>query len=772
MVAVLAPVPVFRAFDTDGFPLAGGLLYSYAAGTSTPKATYTDHLGTTPNTNPVVLDPTGAAQVWLDGSYKLLLTDADGVTQPGYPVDNITSIGGTGSTVLSGAYADLPAGAEVGTLYNVTDNVRGLFLKLATGWVPLNNRIITPELFGAIGDRVADDTGAMQACINYAKNNHLLVEATGQYRITATITFPSGAGYGFLMSHYVTFSPTPCGGFYWDGPADTVAIEVNEIQGCWIGSLMFYNLADPPNGQQPRIPGVTAVLWRSLSSGARSANNIFGRLGIFGAYIGLQIGDETGQGFPSNTEESVMGDLHFLGVQNPIIVDSLGLDQIYMNSVKMGPPVAFTDTGHLREHLIWVKAMGGGWSFGEISSRADGVPLDNAAIRVDSGHFKINQCRIENTGSCRLLDFNSPGGQYQSVVNSMFAPNHVHDADGIAVKVTSTGSLTLRNCNLPGHVSAINDNVIIENCAFWETGDNTGIFFGTTGAGRIAQVGIKHKLATTGAIVDDYEGGDLILGRLFVNQLTGVEDLTLHNLTNFSKITAMEGLTASSAIMAHNTSVALGTYVLTNQGDSCAIELWYNLWLGNGVVIMNAHGVLRWVGNLDNAGNVLTSVAGGFTIAPRRVEASASSSQTVFPYGFYLGTEEDLLVSDNGVVLSAADYSVSGLGGYAGGNVTFSVGRTAGHVIILQACNYNPLVHTALAYDSAEYQVLWLQPSVTVSGSGPYTLSLNATQFNTYSTNQHTALRIAGIWRRMNSNGTGAALNTTAFTNNYPVAFP
>ncbi len=93
--AQLSPPPRFQAFDNAGLPLAGGLLYSYAAGTTTPQATYPNSSEATPNTNPVVLDFRGCANVWLDPtlSYKLNLTDALGNQIYGWPIDNIP--GGT-----------------------------------------------------------------------------------------------------------------------------------------------------------------------------------------------------------------------------------------------------------------------------------------------------------------------------------------------------------------------------------------------------------------------------------------------------------------------------------------------------------------------------------------------------------------------------------------------------------------------------------------------------------------------------------------------------
>lgn len=75
-----APFIRFREDDPNGFPLAGGKLYSYAAGTSTPLATYTTQALTVPNANPVVLDASGRAAVFMqDGvGYKFVLTDALG----------------------------------------------------------------------------------------------------------------------------------------------------------------------------------------------------------------------------------------------------------------------------------------------------------------------------------------------------------------------------------------------------------------------------------------------------------------------------------------------------------------------------------------------------------------------------------------------------------------------------------------------------------------------------------------------------------------------
>ena len=71
-------VPIFRWFDQNGAPAASYQLQTYAAGSATPLATYPTYAdaiaGTNPNTNPVVLDANGAAQVWVQAAfYKLVM---------------------------------------------------------------------------------------------------------------------------------------------------------------------------------------------------------------------------------------------------------------------------------------------------------------------------------------------------------------------------------------------------------------------------------------------------------------------------------------------------------------------------------------------------------------------------------------------------------------------------------------------------------------------------------------------------------------------------
>lgn len=73
-MATLCPYTFLQYLDNNGDPLSGGLVYTYDAGTTTPKATYTDDTEDTANPNPVVLDANGRADIWLgSGNYKLEL---------------------------------------------------------------------------------------------------------------------------------------------------------------------------------------------------------------------------------------------------------------------------------------------------------------------------------------------------------------------------------------------------------------------------------------------------------------------------------------------------------------------------------------------------------------------------------------------------------------------------------------------------------------------------------------------------------------------------
>ena len=92
-----SPIGGFAAqfFDNNGVILSGGKIYTYAAGTTTPQASYTSAAGVTPHTNPIILDSAGrvpGGEIWLtDGLiYKFVIETALAVLIGTY--DNITGV--------------------------------------------------------------------------------------------------------------------------------------------------------------------------------------------------------------------------------------------------------------------------------------------------------------------------------------------------------------------------------------------------------------------------------------------------------------------------------------------------------------------------------------------------------------------------------------------------------------------------------------------------------------------------------------------------------
>jgi hypothetical protein len=96
MFLVLSPIggAGWQFFDNNGIPLAGGLLYTYVAGTSTPLATYTTPTGNIANSNPIVLNSAGRPpnEIWLTNgfAYKFVLQDAS--YNQIWSMDNINGI--------------------------------------------------------------------------------------------------------------------------------------------------------------------------------------------------------------------------------------------------------------------------------------------------------------------------------------------------------------------------------------------------------------------------------------------------------------------------------------------------------------------------------------------------------------------------------------------------------------------------------------------------------------------------------------------------------
>lgn len=128
-------------FDNNGIPLAGGLIYTYQAGSSTPLVTYTDNGGTVANANPIVLDASGRPpqEIWLltGYSYKFVLQTSSAVLIQ--TLDNIypilqnaptasAAIPAGGIIIWSGSTGSIPSGWLLCDGTNGTPDLRDRFI--------------------------------------------------------------------------------------------------------------------------------------------------------------------------------------------------------------------------------------------------------------------------------------------------------------------------------------------------------------------------------------------------------------------------------------------------------------------------------------------------------------------------------------------------------------------------------------------------------------------------------------------------------------------
>jgi len=144
VTAQLSPCPIFKSWRNDGTPNAGGSVYTYFASTTTPAATWTDYTQAVQNTNPIILDARGEANIWLNQSlfYKFIQYDSNG------------------------------------TLLKVTDNIS-----------VINSTITSVTQFGAIGDGVTDNSAAINAAYAAMPTRGALYFPAGTYIYTSALTF-------------------------------------------------------------------------------------------------------------------------------------------------------------------------------------------------------------------------------------------------------------------------------------------------------------------------------------------------------------------------------------------------------------------------------------------------------------------------------------------------------------------------------------------------------------------------------------------------------
>ena len=211
-------------FDDNGVILSGGKIYTYAAGTSTPLATYTDYTGNTAHANPIVLDAAGRppSEVWLTygDSYKFILKTSADVTVgtfdhiDGIPPININLVRLYGST---SGYIDLEAPAVAGA--------NTITFPAATGTVALTagptfTGTTTVDALTASGNITGAKTVAgrlLSASQTVSIDQYLYMSGTGQAKLPVGSTAQrAGAfsGVGQISGTTLTITNVTAGALY------------------------------------------------------------------------------------------------------------------------------------------------------------------------------------------------------------------------------------------------------------------------------------------------------------------------------------------------------------------------------------------------------------------------------------------------------------------------------------------------------------------------------------------------------------------------------
>ena len=191
----------FADVGTGITPSSGALLYFYESDSvDTAKDTYSDAAGTTPNANPVEANSVGQfPDIFISGSYKVVLTSADGVQF--WEADPVTEVTPTFATktfsTTAAAIADAnllegdtliirdraSATFDVVLSSGVTEN--GYNIVQCTGVGTLSLALqpvgeVNAQQFGAgLGAGAEADAGALGAALDYAMDNGLPVYVPG-----------------------------------------------------------------------------------------------------------------------------------------------------------------------------------------------------------------------------------------------------------------------------------------------------------------------------------------------------------------------------------------------------------------------------------------------------------------------------------------------------------------------------------------------------------------------------------------------------------------
>lgn len=517
-----------QLFDNNGVPLAGGLIYTYFAGTTTPEATYTSSTGVTAHANPIVLDAAGriaTGEVWLTTGvdYKFLVKTSANV-QIGF-YDNIPSINDftAANAAIYAAFASTTNVALGDALVGFKQSNSSGVLTSAVGRT-VHQKLqesVSVKDFGATGDGTTDDTGAIQAAITaVTASNGSVYVPTGTYNITSLTITSSITLYGDGLGSILRTTSATADAIYIDGVGNDPGcvleyLYINSTVTRTAGYMIKSNSSQGTKIRNCRIDngyngiGVTG----NVVQGVYIQNCVIYATNVAGSAI-----DVTAQVLTQGIVGSVFSDLWISGTSslvhtgkgiNVACVGDLTINNVSTLYCDVGLNVQPAAGATVQALFVSNCFFDSGDFQGLNFSPAGGAIQLVKCVNVWAATFSINGALLSGTGSILETEF----------VNCTFAGNGNNGlfiASTIATNTSFIGGCLAQNVNA-GFVTAANvNNFRVIGATIGATGQFTANNYGVLiNAGTSDNYIISNNTFTTNTLANYVDAGT------GVNKFTG-----------------------------------------------------------------------------------------------------------------------------------------------------------------------------------------------------------------------------------------------------------
>lgn len=253
MTDVLTPSPKQQFFDNNGRPLVSGRLFTYQAGTTTKLTTYTSSTGLSSNTNPIILDYRGEANVWIppNVAYKYVLApanDTDPPTNPIWTVDNLVS------SQLITLYGGIDTGVVNAYVLNFTANFTAYQDGIVIYWIPANTNTGASTLnvngLGLVSIRNQDGTSLTSSQL-VAGQIATIMYISGQFTLISSGIAPSVVSGSFVPT-WTGFSSAPTATIFYQKIGALVILQLDATGTTGISNTTGLAITNIPSILRPQ----------------------------------------------------------------------------------------------------------------------------------------------------------------------------------------------------------------------------------------------------------------------------------------------------------------------------------------------------------------------------------------------------------------------------------------------------------------------------------------------------------------------------------------